>query len=252
VQLIFDRKVTQATPGRFRSRVIQAGVYPSIHIDYKQCHLKQYFKEGRGLRSEVTFNNPKDFYVNKDISNLPFLQQLGRQINRRLLEVEHLSQDCLFSGESIERISLPSVTDKGQRASGLRLGQPRVMALLAALTLFSPIPYGFTNHSLRSQVADLMEQTAGTYAANQMTYDLRRLRLKGLIYRLPHSYRYQLTTYGWKVALLLTKLNRRIFRPAFAALDVANPVPQSLAEAFEQLAVTIEALFIQATLEPSG
>ncbi len=250
VQLIFERKVTKAS--RFQTRVIQDGVHPSIHIEYKRSHLKQYFKEGRGLRSEMTFNNPKDFYVKKDISNLPFLQQLGRQINRRLLEIERLSQNCLFSGQSINRIISSSVTDEGQRASGLPLGQPRVMALLAALTLFLHIPYGFTNSFLRPHVADLMGQTAKTYAANQMTYDLRRLRLKGLIYRLPHSYRYQLTTYGWKVALLVTKLNRRVFQPAFAALEVTNPVPQSLTEAFEQLEVTINDLFIQATLAPSG
>lgn len=129
VQLLFERKVTKATPGRFRTRVIQNGVHPSIHIDYKQCHLKQYFKEGRGLRSEVTFNNPKDFYVNKDISNLPFLQQLGRQINHRLLEVQHLSQNGTFSGQSIERVVQPSLTPDGKRASGLPLGQPRAMGL---------------------------------------------------------------------------------------------------------------------------
>jgi hypothetical protein len=250
VQLIFERKVTQATPGPFRTRVIQAGVQPSLHIDYKHCHLKQYFKEGRGLRSEVTFNNPKDFYVNKDLSNLPFLQQLGRHINRRLLEVERLSQNCTLSGHSLQRVIQPSVTAEGQRASGLRLGQPRVMALCAALVLFLHLPHGFTHASLRRQVADLLADE--TYAAGHMSYDLRRLRLKGFIYRLPHSYRYQLTTYGWKVALLLTKFNQRIFQPAFAALEPNIPGPQPLAKALEQVEVTLDDLFTQARLAPAA
>jgi len=250
VQLIFERKVTKATPGRFRTRVIQDGVHPSIHIDYKRCHLKQYFKEGQGLRSEVTFNNPKDFYINKDISNLPFLQQLGRQINYRLLEVERLNQNCTLSGQSIQRVIQPSVTADGKRASGLRLGQPRVMALLAALTLFLHIPNGFSNASLRQHVADLMADQ--TYATGQMTYDLRRLRLKGLIYRIPHSYRYQLTTYGLKVALLFSKLNQRIFQPAFTSLNPTNPVPQPLAKALEQVDLNLDDLFTQARLAPSG
>jgi hypothetical protein len=47
VQLIFDRVVTKKTPGEFRTRVIQDGVHPSLHIDYKNFDLKQYFKEGR-------------------------------------------------------------------------------------------------------------------------------------------------------------------------------------------------------------
>lgn len=64
-QLIFDRRVTKATPGPFRTRVMQEGVHPSLHIQYKNFDLKQYFKEGRGLRTEGTFRNPKDFEVNQ-------------------------------------------------------------------------------------------------------------------------------------------------------------------------------------------
>jgi hypothetical protein len=36
VQLIFDRRVNQTTPGRFRTRVITEGVIPSLHVDYKK------------------------------------------------------------------------------------------------------------------------------------------------------------------------------------------------------------------------
>jgi hypothetical protein len=83
VQLIFDRVVTKKTPGEFRTRVIQDGVYPSLHIQYKNFDLKQYFKEGRGCRTEGTFRNTKDFDVNKGLANLPYLQKIGRLINRR-------------------------------------------------------------------------------------------------------------------------------------------------------------------------
>ena len=65
VQLIFDRVVTKKTPGEFKTRVIQEGVHPSLHINYKNFDLKQYFKEGRGCRTEGTFRNPNDFGVNK-------------------------------------------------------------------------------------------------------------------------------------------------------------------------------------------
>ena len=95
VQLIFDRVVTKKTPGEFRTRVIQEGVHPSLHIHYKNFDLKQYFKEGRGCRTEGTFRNPNDFGVNKGLSNLPYLQKIGRQINRRLLEVERVSHQRL-------------------------------------------------------------------------------------------------------------------------------------------------------------
>ena len=45
VQLIFGRRVTKATPGRFRTRVITDGVTPSLHVDYKSSRIKQYHKE---------------------------------------------------------------------------------------------------------------------------------------------------------------------------------------------------------------
>jgi len=106
VALVFDRKITKKTPGRFRTRVIYEGVHPSLHIEYKKFHLKQYFKEGRALRTEGTFNDPKDFGVNKGLKNLPYLQQLGRNINRRLLDVQRVSYNCGMSDESIHTKTL--------------------------------------------------------------------------------------------------------------------------------------------------
>jgi hypothetical protein len=86
-KLVFDRIVTKKTPGEFRTRVIQDGVHPSLHIDYKNFDLKPYFKEGRGCRTEGTFRNPTEFGINKGLANLPdYLQKIGREINRRLLQ----------------------------------------------------------------------------------------------------------------------------------------------------------------------
>jgi hypothetical protein len=65
VQLLFERRVTKRTPGRFRTRVITEGVTPTLHVDYKHARLKQYHKEGRALRTETTINNPRDFAVGK-------------------------------------------------------------------------------------------------------------------------------------------------------------------------------------------
>ena len=210
VQLVFDRVVTKKTPGEFRTRVIQDGVHPSLHINYKNFDLKQYFKEGRGCRTEGTFRNPNDFGVNKGLSNLPYLQKLGRQINRRLLEVERVSHNSGLSGDSIQRVVQPTVTEDGKKAPALKFGQPRVMALFLALTLFQHLIDGFHNRDLRQLVADLLGVTAPEYTTSQMTYDLRRLRLKGLIFRPPGTNRYFLTPHGWKIARLFSRLEARV------------------------------------------
>ena len=228
VQLIFDRVVTKKTPGEFRTRVIQDGVHPSLHIAYKNFDLKQYFKEGRGCRTEGTFRNPKDFGINKGLSNLPYLQKIGRGINRRLLEVERVSHNSGLSGDSIQRVVQPTVTEDGEKAPALKFGQPRVMALFMALTLFHHLIDGFHNRELRSLVVDLLGVPEDQYTASQMTYDLRRLRLKGLIFRPPKTHRYFLTPYGWKIARLFTRLESRVLRPAMAMFtgnDAVLPFP---------------------------
>jgi hypothetical protein len=228
VQLIFDRVVTKKTPGQFRTRVIQDGVPPSLHINDKNFDLKQYCKEGRGCRTEGTFRNPHDFGVNKGLSNLPYWQKIGRAIHRRLLEGERVSHNSGLSGDSIQRVVPPTVTDDAEKAPALQVGQPRVMALFGALTLFQHLIDGFHNRDLRTRIVDLLGVTSNEYTASQRTYDRRRLRRKGLIFRPPKTHRYFLTPHGWKIARLFTRLEARVFRPAlamFTSNDAVLPFP---------------------------
>jgi hypothetical protein len=60
VQVVFARKVTRRTPGRFRTRVINDGVEPQLQAHYKHSKVKQYLKDGRALRTETTINDPND------------------------------------------------------------------------------------------------------------------------------------------------------------------------------------------------
>ena len=248
VQLVFDRKIIGSTPGRFRTRVIEAGVNPNLYIEYKKSLVKQYFKENRALRTETIINDPKDFGVRLDLSNLPFLQKIGREVNRRLLDVQRVSHNCHLSQESVERVVQPTPTEEGQRAPGLRFGLPRTIALFSALTLFVHNTCGFRHQDFLSHMADLL----GTpYSTHQLTYDLRRLRLKGIIWRIPHSHRYLITPYGCKVALFFTRLHGSVFRPAFAALDPDLPIPSPLAQALAAVEQEIKNLVEQAHVAPN-
>jgi hypothetical protein len=79
---------------------------------------------------------------------------------------------------------------------------------------------GFNNAQLTELVATLIDTP---YTARQATYDLRRLRRKRLIERLPHSNRYQLTPLGRRVAVLFTKTYGRVLAPGLVQLDSALP-----------------------------
>jgi hypothetical protein len=225
--------------------VITDGVQPSLHIEYKHSHVKQYFKEQHALRTETTINNPNDFYVNKGIANLSHLRDLGHQVNRKLLEVERVSQQCVLTQDALDRLQAPTV-EAGQRVSALRFGDPRVMALLQAITGFTHLPHGFRNRDLRPQVEALFGRP---YTHTQMTYDLRRLRLKGLIHRIPKTHRYTATTYGLKVAFFYSKLYLRILRPQWNALLPENDhLPRPLRAALDQLDAAIQKLHEEAAL----
>ena len=155
VQLIFERKVTRRTPGRFRTRIITEGVTPALHIDYKHSRIKQYHKEGRALRTETTINNSRDFYIGKRLKNLPALRLIGFQANRRLLHVQSLSHNCLLGEDAFQQVNQPQ-TVSGQRVAALRFTDPRVQALFSALVAFRFLPQGFANHELRVLLAPLL------------------------------------------------------------------------------------------------
>lgn len=213
MQLIFTRRVTRRTPGRFRTRVLTEGVVPSLHVEYKKTKVKQYHKEGQALRTETTINDTYDFAIGRALRNLPALRQIGFAANRRLLHVESLSHDCLIGEDRLRTVTSP-VLVQDQRAAGLRFGDPRVHALMHALCLFALAPTGFRHRELRDHVAQLQSRAPHTYSTASMTYDLRRLRLHGLIERVPHSHRYRITPTGAQVAMFYARLYTRALRPA--------------------------------------
>ena len=249
VSLIFDRRITRRTPGRFSTRVITRGVTPTLHVSYKTSRIKQYFKEERALRTETTINNTRDFAIGRLLKNLPALREIGFKANRRLLEVEKISQDCQLANETFDQVNRPQVVD-GQRVSALRFGHERVMALFQALCLFALLPQGFRNADLREHVTQLMGRSPEQYPPGRMTYDLRRLRLHGIISRSAGTHHYQVTRKGMRICLFMTKIHHRIFRPGYSQLmDGCPKAPnRPIASAIKQLDRGIDQLISQAKI----
>jgi hypothetical protein len=95
-----------------------------------------------------------------------------------------------------------------------------------ALSAFSCLIDGFRSRDLRQRVAALLGVGLEQYSASQMTYDLRRLRRKGIICRVSGSQRCYLTPYGWKLARLYARLEARVFRPVLTVMN-APPIAPS-------------------------
>lgn len=239
VNLLFPTKMTRRTPpprAGYHTRVITTGVAPSLHIAYKHTDIKQYFKEGRALRTETTINDAKDFQPTKALATLDHLRTIGQQINNRLLDAERLNHACSLEPSRFERLQQPIILGD-RRVSALRFGDPRVHALLQAICHFAVVPEGFQNRDLRPLVAALLGRDLDAYSRGAMTYDLRRLRLHGLIERVPRTHRYMVTLDGWQVAGFYNTLFHHVLRPGWTVLAERNTsTPDPIATAVRHLA----------------
>jgi hypothetical protein len=252
VQLIFNRRILRNTRARLRTRVVTHDVTPSLNIYYKNARIKQYHKENRALRTETTINNTYDFGVGRRLHNLPKLREIGFVANRRLLEVERLSHDCIISEDRFQAVNSP-VAAGHQRASGLRFADPRVHALLHAMILFRQLAQGFRAVDLRHHLAALSGRDPNSISQGAVTYQLRRLRLHGLIERLPNSFRYRVTAFGIRVALFFTRTYNRLLRPSLAAaLPELRAIATPLKRAFDTLTAQIDRTIKEAQLAPQN
>jgi hypothetical protein len=94
------------------------------------------------------------------------------------------------------------------------------MSILAALVGFCFLIRGFTNRQLVERVRGLLQSP---YTSRQATYDLRRLRRKGIIAKIAGTQRYQLASLGRRVAVLFTKTYGRVLAPGLSLLDPRLP-----------------------------
>lgn len=243
VSLIFGRQVRtrgkHPTPSRWRTRVLTAGVTPSIHVDYKHSKVKQYHKLGKAIRTESTVNDTRDFGIGKRLGNLPALRQVGFTANRRLLATQRLGHDPIAAARVFASVTEP-VQVGDTRVAGLRFGDRRAMALLSLLAVFHLSVWGFTNRDLRERLAPLLGLLPGAMTTGQLTYDLRRLRTHGLITRIPHTNRYLPTEDGLRAALVFTQTHTRLLAPALAAtIDPTTDFPQ-IHRRLEQLCAALD------------
>ncbi|MCA1671534.1 MAG: hypothetical protein LC799_04815 [Actinobacteria bacterium] len=221
IQLIFGRRVRTPPPGGYRSRLLRTGDEVTLNAYFKHSRVKSYLKCGRAFRIETVINDTGDLGLRRGLEHLEELSVQARDVNRRMVDAFRVGQGCVPASPAFERVARPTLQD-GRRAPALRFGDPRVMALAGALCAVVHTITGFTNRSLRAQVSTLL----GTaYTTGQMSYDLTRLRLKGLIRRLPHTNTYILTPDGQRVALFYTKVHNRLLRPLIAANAPPAPLP---------------------------
>ena len=222
MSLLFRRRPNRRTRGRFETRVVNVYTSPTITFRYKHSTVKQYLKEGLALRTETTVNDAYDFDIGRRLDHLPEVRARGEAINAGLLDHEANAETARLAGPELTDLVRPALVDD-RRIAALRLGDPRVMALLAAVVMFSHLPAGFSNAQLRRHVAALLSTPLSEYTSARMTCDLGRLVGHGLIERMPKSQRCRLRPGGLRQCGFLTKLADRLLDPGLARCGPAMP-----------------------------
>src|SRR5208283_249172 len=160
------------------------------------------------LRTEAATNNVTDYGVRKAVDNLPALRNTLSAINDNYLNVQQDIIETFIDRGQLGRLAQPTITATGKRIPGLKLDNPRQLALMHALVRFTHIAAAnsFTTAELYLPVLAALGSGADRYTLASLRYDLSKLRAKGLVEKLPHSRRYRLLPNGYSICLVFLKL----------------------------------------------
>ena len=195
ITTIFGRKVTKLHHGKLQTEIERMDLpNPVIRSHYRNGFIKQYVRDHLILRTEASTNNVTDYGVRKAVDNLPALRGALSAINDNYLNVQQDIVESFIDRGQLRKLAQPTVTAAGKRIPGLKLDNPRQLALMHALVRFSHIAAAnsFTTADLLPGVLDALGSGGGRYTLASLRYDLSKLRAKGLVEKLPHSRRYRL------------------------------------------------------------
>jgi len=119
--------------------------------------------------------------------------------------------------------------------------------VIPSLHIYYKSTQGFRNRDLRPLLAQASGLDTQQITQAKMSYDLRRLRLHGLIERITGTHRYQLTALGRRTALFYSRAFNRIVRPGLSHIAHPNLPPErsKLTAAFHHLEVQLTKYFTE-------
>jgi len=141
------------------------------------------------------------------------------------LDVQQDILETFVDRGQLRKLTKPTLTPTGKRVPGLKLDNPRQLALMHALVRFAQIPAArtFSTAEVYPHAVAALGSTTEQYSLASLRYDLSKLRVKGLVEKLPRSRRYHLLAEGYSVCLIFLKLFERVYAPLTAAR--LHPVP---------------------------
>jgi len=156
----------------------------------------------------------------KAVTNLADLRSRLSAIADNYLNVQQDILETFIDRGQLRKLAQPTITPTGKRIPGLKVDNPRQLALMHALVRFAHVAAAnsFTTAELHPMVVDALGTATGRYTLASLRYDLSKLRAKGLVEKLPRSRRYRLSPDGYSICLVFLKLFERVYAPLTAGL----------------------------------
>jgi len=166
ITTIFGRKISKLHRGKLQTEIEHMDLAnPVIRSHYRNGFIKQYVRDHLMLRTEASTNNVTDYGVKKAIENLPALRTTLSAINDNYLNVQQDIVETFVDRGQLRMLAQPTITATGKRIPGLKLDNPRQLALMHALMRFSHIAAAssFTTADLLPRVLDALGPGADRY-----------------------------------------------------------------------------------------
>jgi hypothetical protein len=249
VKTLFGAK--QRPRGRGRPPRLEAVVErPTYDLTVFKVHfgrrtVKLYTKGERVLRIEAIVHNTAELRCGKVLDRFPRIVDCLAELLERFLNVLRSIDAPFVAGTTLDELPLSGQLGP-RRVGGIDLNRPRIRAVIEAVVALSAVPEPFTSARLATRVT---EATRLPYTPRQAAYDLRKLRAKSLVTRVPRRLGYQASPEGLRTMAALLVLRDKVERPVLAGVlkpKRGRPVKKELSpldERYRQLQRDMDLLF---------
>jgi hypothetical protein len=209
--------------------------------------LKIYTKGERVLRIEAIAHNTQELDCGRSLEKFPRIVSELRSILERFMDALSCIDQCFIADETLEQLPGPSQVGN-TKVGGVDFNKPRMRWVAEAILTLAASPGGFTSSELADRVRTLSRQSEAEYGPRRAAYDLKKLRGKQMVGRIPKTRRYEPIPAGLKAITAIVVLRNQVFKPLLAAAQQLQPSrgaqkPTTLDTHYETLRVTMQGIF---------
>jgi len=207
---------------RFEAVVLEGPEYDLtvFKLNFGNLTLKVYTKGERVLRIEAVVHNIQVLRCPRSLPCFPDVATRLREMLERFLEVLACVDLSSISSDTWDRLREPPRVGAAS-VPGIDISKTRMRVFIDAVIALAPKPGGFSVKDLTCKVREMAPST--TYTPWQAAYDLRKLRGKGFVLKVPRSHRYSCSPSGLQAMAALLVITDKVVRPLLAGVGKRRP-----------------------------